>query len=96
MPTHAWFTAFAPYGDPEIVVTVFIANGGEGSANAVPVAKKVLEAYFAAEGRWLRAGLRIGVPMRSVLWRRFDWILLALVLLLSGYGHPDDRQRAVG
>ena len=24
--------------------------------------------------------------MRSVLWRRFDWILLALVLLLSGYG----------
>ncbi|OIO90399.1 MAG: rod shape-determining protein RodA [Anaerolineae bacterium CG2_30_64_16] len=24
--------------------------------------------------------------MRSVLWRRFDWPLLALVLLLSGYG----------
>jgi penicillin-binding protein 2 len=49
MPTHAWFTSFAPYGDPEIVVTVFIANGGEGSANAVPVAKKVLDAYFAAK-----------------------------------------------
>ena len=49
MPTHAWFTSFAPYGDPEIVVTVFIANGGEGSANAVPVAKKVLEAYFAGK-----------------------------------------------
>ncbi len=30
LPTHAWFTSFAPYVDPEIVVTVFIANGGEG------------------------------------------------------------------
>jgi penicillin-binding protein 2 len=47
MPTHAWFTSFAPYGDPEIVVTVFVANGGEGSAVAVPIAHKILEAYFA-------------------------------------------------
>lgn len=46
LPTHAWFTAFAPYIDPEIVVTVFVANGGEGSAVAVPVATRVLRAYF--------------------------------------------------
>ncbi len=46
LPTHAWFTAFAPYVDPEIVVTVFIANGGEGSTTAVPVAAAVLKAYF--------------------------------------------------
>ena len=48
MPTHAWFTSFAPYINPEIVVTVFISNGGEGSANAVPVAAKILKAYFEA------------------------------------------------
>jgi penicillin-binding protein 2 len=47
LPTHAWFTAFAPYVDPEIVVTVFVANGGEGSAVAAPVATEILNAYFA-------------------------------------------------
>ncbi|MEJ5199593.1 MAG: penicillin-binding transpeptidase domain-containing protein, partial [Anaerolineae bacterium] len=46
LPTHAWFTAFAPYQDPEIVVTVFVANGGEGSSVAAPIAAKVLRAYF--------------------------------------------------
>jgi penicillin-binding protein 2 len=46
LPTHAWFTSFAPYVDPEIVVTVFVANGGEGSAVAAPIAQKILEAYF--------------------------------------------------
>jgi penicillin-binding protein 2 len=46
LPTHAWFTSFAPYVDPELVVTVFVANGGEGSAVAAPIANRVLEAYF--------------------------------------------------
>ncbi len=46
LPTHAWFTCFAPYVDPEIVVTVFIANGGEGSTVAAPVAAQVLKTYF--------------------------------------------------
>lgn len=47
LPTHAWFTAFAPYVNPEIVVTVFVANGGEGSLVAAPIANKILNAYFA-------------------------------------------------
>jgi penicillin-binding protein 2 len=46
LPTHAWFTSFAPYNDPEIVVTVFVANGGEGSAVAAPIATKIFQAYF--------------------------------------------------
>jgi penicillin-binding protein 2 len=46
LPTHAWFTAFAPYVDPEIVVTVFVANGGEGSGVAAPIAAQVLRQYF--------------------------------------------------
>ncbi len=46
LPTHAWFTAFAPYKNPQVAVTVFIFGGGEGSAVAVPVAREVLAAYF--------------------------------------------------
>ena len=49
LPTHAWFTAFAPYNDPEIAVVVFVFGGGEGSATAVPVANDVLNYYFAQD-----------------------------------------------
>ncbi len=43
---HAWWTGFAPYDNPEIVLTIIVENGGEGSSVAVPVAKEVLEWYF--------------------------------------------------
>lgn len=32
---HAWFTSFAPYENPTIVLTVLIEEGGEGSDTAV-------------------------------------------------------------
>lgn len=44
--THAWFTGFAPYDNPEIVITILIEEGGEGSDTAVPIAKEFLEWYF--------------------------------------------------
>ncbi len=40
--THAWFTAFAPFENPRIVITVLIEAGGEGSAAASPVVKETL------------------------------------------------------
>lgn len=43
---HAWFTVFAPYENPEIVLTILVENGGEGSTTAVPIAKEVLSWYF--------------------------------------------------
>ncbi len=46
LPSHAWFVAFAPAEAPEVAVLVFIWNGGEGSQNAAPVARQILEAYF--------------------------------------------------
>jgi len=46
LPTHAWFTAFAPYEEPEIALIVFLEGGGEGSQVAVPVAARILRYYF--------------------------------------------------
>ncbi len=40
--THAWFTAYAPFENPQIVVTVLVEAGGEGHAAAVPIVNKVL------------------------------------------------------
>ncbi len=46
LPTHAWFTAFAPYENPQVVVAVFVYGGGEGSAVAAPAVADILRAYF--------------------------------------------------
>jgi penicillin-binding protein 2 len=46
LPTHAWFAAFAPFEKPEIALVVFIAGGGQGALEAVPVASQVLRQYF--------------------------------------------------
>lgn len=46
LPTHAWFTAYAPYDNPEIAVVVFVYGGGEGSEVAAPIAADILRAYF--------------------------------------------------
>lgn len=35
---HAWFTSFAPYENPEIVLTVLVEEGVEGSAISAPIA----------------------------------------------------------
>lgn len=43
---HAWFTLFVPVEDPEIVLTVLLEEAGEGSYEAAPVAKEVLEHWF--------------------------------------------------
>ena len=43
---HAWFTSFAPYPNPEIVLLILVEGGGEGSEFAAPVAKDVYKYYF--------------------------------------------------
>ncbi|HBV58197.1 MAG TPA: penicillin-binding protein 2 [Candidatus Magasanikbacteria bacterium] len=40
---HAWFTGFGPYENPQIVLTILIEEGGEGSHVAVPVAREVFD-----------------------------------------------------
>jgi penicillin-binding protein 2 len=43
---HAWFSAFAPYNDPSIVVVVLIENSGEGSQFAAPAVRETLAWHF--------------------------------------------------
>ncbi len=44
--SHAWFTGFAPYEDPEIAVTIIIEGAGTGGTYAVPIAKRLFDCYF--------------------------------------------------
>ncbi len=49
----SWVTVFAPYDDPQIVLTIMIKDVKEGQVAVLPVAKAVLEWYFthrASEG----------------------------------------------
>lgn len=43
--THGWYTAFAPFDNPEISVAVFLNHGG-GAVDAGPVTAKILSYYF--------------------------------------------------
>lgn len=40
---HALFTAFAPYEDPEVVVSMVLENAGGGSSNGGPLARKIFD-----------------------------------------------------
>lgn len=47
--THAWFIAFAPIENPEVVLTVMVEKSGEGSKVAGPIARSVFNKYFEIE-----------------------------------------------
>ncbi|MBO4904305.1 MAG: hypothetical protein J5367_03695 [Lachnospiraceae bacterium] len=44
--SHAWFTGYAGVTEPEIAITVIVEGGGSGGAVAVPIAKRVFDAYY--------------------------------------------------
>jgi penicillin-binding protein 2 len=45
-PNHSWFTGFAPYENPELVITVLIEEGGD-TGIAIPVTRDILNYWFA-------------------------------------------------
>jgi penicillin-binding protein 2 len=45
LPTHGWFTGFAPADSPEISVTVFVENGS-GTNDASPIGARIIRRYF--------------------------------------------------
>ncbi len=44
--SHAWFTGFAPVEEPQICVTIIVEGAGSGGDFAVPIAKRIFDAYF--------------------------------------------------
>ena len=44
--SHAWFTGFTNVEDPDLVVCVLVEEAGSGSEYAVPIAKKIFDAYY--------------------------------------------------
>lgn len=44
--SHAWFTGFAPAEEPEISVTIIVESIGSGGDYAVPIAKRLFDAWF--------------------------------------------------
>ena len=47
--SHSWFTGFSDPYDPDIAVTVLMEGAGSGSDYAVPVAKRIFDAYYAQQ-----------------------------------------------
>jgi penicillin-binding protein 2 len=49
---NGWFVFFAPRDNPQIAGVVFVEHGGHGGVTAAPIAKHVMETFFAKnEGR---------------------------------------------
>ena len=46
---HGLFVAFAPADAPRIALGIIVENGGGGNRAAAPVARKIFDAYFAAD-----------------------------------------------
>lgn len=44
--SHAWFVGFSNVEDPDLVVCVVVEGAGAGSEYAVPIAKKIFNAYY--------------------------------------------------
>ena len=44
--THSWFVGFNNPDDPDLVIAVLAEDGGAGSSTAVPIAARILEAYY--------------------------------------------------
>lgn len=45
-PPHSWFVGFSNPENPELVVSIVVESAGSGSEVAVPIAKKLFEAYY--------------------------------------------------
>ncbi len=43
---HAWFAAYAPADDPQVVVVVFVEHGGSGSKRAAPIAVNIIRSWM--------------------------------------------------
>lgn len=47
--SHAWFTGYAPTENPQVCVTIIIEGAGAGGDYAVPIAKRLFDAYLGVQ-----------------------------------------------
>ncbi|MBS1110944.1 MAG: peptidoglycan glycosyltransferase, partial [Anaeromyxobacteraceae bacterium] len=62
---HAWFAAFAPAADPEIVVVVLNEHSGFGSSNAAPTAAALVKKWLELKEEDARAREDVQRPAAS-------------------------------
>ena len=61
-PSHAWYVGYAPFENPEVAAVAFVYNAGEGSANALPIVRNVIDCYFRLKAERARLGEGATVP----------------------------------
>ena len=45
--SHAWITTYAPFNNPEYVVTVLVEHGGHGGSTSGPIAADIYKWLYA-------------------------------------------------
>lgn len=70
-PTHAWFTSYAPYENPEYVITVVLQAQPdslqiEGTTYAAPAAKAIYQAIYGKDTRFFDPATPTPNPSASV------------------------------
>ncbi|MGE0384201.1 MAG: penicillin-binding protein 2 [Gammaproteobacteria bacterium] len=59
---HALFVSFAPVEEPEIAIAVMVENGGGGSKAAAPIARRIMDRFFAGRAAGTQAPATSGAP----------------------------------
>ena len=44
--SHAWLTTYAPYDNPQYVITVLVEHGGHGGSEGGPIAAKIYDKLY--------------------------------------------------
>jgi penicillin-binding protein 2 len=57
---NSWFVFYAPKDKPEIAGVIFVEHGGWGATAATPIARYVLETYFAKQDKRPLPGVKLG------------------------------------
>lgn len=94
---HALFVCFVPYNSPEIAISVIAENAGHGGSAAAPIARKIIDAYFANKKALLKnpsqriqprlPALPVVVPVNQVKNKA--------TLTLNGHSAHTPSQRAI-
>ncbi len=64
--SHAWITTYAPYENPEVIVTVLVEHGGHGGSAAGPIAADIYR-WLHARGYFKKStGATMSAPAKSI------------------------------